>query len=170
MSKNHLNEEQENIPEREQNVQDLEPAENVRWTFVPRVSLAWLGYRVKWAGVEQKQCILRGTLGSAARVESGKEGAYGESWPGRKQSDHDFCLHTCQRLNQIAKKGRKAESSTLDFHITYTWGNPILTQHSNCKRFGKTWCLVGAQVGTLGGGSRWSTVSSRWLPSLVGVP
>lgn len=150
MSKNHLNEEQENIPEREQNVQDLELAENVCWTFVPRVSLVWLGYRMKWAGVEPKQCTLRGTLGSAARVESGKEGVYGESWTGRKHADHDFCLCTCQQLNQIAKTGRKAESSTLDFHITYTWGNPILMQHSSCRGFGETWCLVGTQVGTLG--------------------
>jgi len=34
---------------------------------------------MKWAGVKQKQCTLRGTLGSAGRVESGKEGVYGES-------------------------------------------------------------------------------------------
>ena len=170
MSKNHLNEEQENIPEREQNVQDLELAENVRWTFVPRVSLAWLGYRMKWAGVERKQCTLRGTLGSAARVESGKEGVYVESLTGRKHSDRDFCLCTCQQLNQIAKKGRKAESSTLDFHITYTWGNPILTQHSSCRGFGETWCLVGAQVGTLGREQVGPQCLPWWLPSLGRVP
>lgn len=89
-----------------------------------------------------------------------KEGVYGESWTGRKQSYHDFYLPTCQQLNQIGKKGRKAESSTLDFHITYTWDNPILTQHYSCRGFGEMWCLVGAQVGTLGG----EQVGPQYLP------
>lgn len=51
------------------------------------------------------------------------------------------------------KKGRKTESSTLDFHITYTWDNPILAQRSSCRGFG-------AQVGTLGG----EQVGLQYLP------